>query len=126
MRPVKIQMSLLDDGGAVFTVEGELDAYTGPQLREALGEALAAGTRRLFVDLGAEEYMDSVGLGILVGMAKRAGENAGGLAVVAPRANVKRVFEVSGTSELLNVVEDLAAAQARVCPAVASEGGNEA
>lgn len=126
MRPVKIQMSPLGEFGVVFAVEGELDAYTGPQLREELGEALAAGKSRLFIDLTGVEYMDSVGLGILVGMAKRVGEVSGGLAVVNPRANVRRVFDVSGTGELLNVVEDLAAAQARICPASLAEGGQTA
>lgn len=126
MRLVRIQTSPLAESGVVFAVQGELDAYTGPQLREDLGSALAEGKSRLYVDLSQVEYMDSVGLGILVGMAKRAGEAAGGLAVVNPRPNVRRVFDVSGTSELLNVVESLPAAQARLCPEQATEGGQQA
>lgn len=120
-----MQMTPLDNAGALVVLDGELDAFNGPQLREDLGQALSEGARWLFVDLARVEYMDSVGLGILVGMAKRAGEVAGGLAVVAPRPNVKRVFEVSGTQELLNVVATLPEAEARLRP-VGDEGGQDA
>lgn len=110
-------MSPLEDAGASFALEGELDAFTGPELREQLGQALAAGICRLLVDVSGVEYMDSVGLGILVGMAKRAVEAGGGLAVVGPKDNVRRVFDVSGTRELLNVVDSLQEAQSRLRPA---------
>jgi anti-sigma B factor antagonist len=112
-----MQMTPLVDAGALFAVDGELDAYTGPQLREQLGQALSEGVRWLFVDLSGVEYMDSVGLGILVGMAKRASEVAGGVAVIGPRPNVRRVFDVSGTQVLLNVVDDLPEAENRLRPA---------
>jgi len=121
---VKIQMSPLEDAGACFALEGELDAFTGPELREELGQALEAGVCRLLVDVSGVEYMDSVGLGILVGMAKRAVEAGGGLAVISPRDNVRRVFEVSGTRELLNVVDSLQDAQSRLRPV--TQTGEEA
>ena len=56
------------------------------------------------------DALDSVGLGILIGGSKRAGEKNGDMAVACARPNVRRVFEVSGTAELLNVVDDLAQA----------------
>ena len=93
---------------------GELDAYTGPELREELAGAIEAGARFVVLDMAKVEYMDSVGLGIIVGAAKRAEEREGNLAVIAPRPNVLRVFEISGTRELLNVVATLAEARERL------------
>jgi anti-sigma B factor antagonist len=93
---------------------GELDAYTGPELREELAGAIEAGARFVVLDMAQVEYMDSVGLGIIVGAAKRAVEREGCLAVAAPRPNVLRVFEISGTRELLKVVPTQAEAQARL------------
>ena len=114
MTPVNIQKKPLGTEGVLFAPVGELDAYTGPELREALAEAVDAGVRWLVLDMAKVEYMDSVGLGIIVGAAKRAQTGAGSLAVVAPRPNVLRVFEISGTRELLNVVATLEEAQERL------------
>jgi anti-sigma B factor antagonist len=114
MNRVNIARRALHDEVAVFAPAGELDAYTGPQLREDLGAALDEGVRWLVLDMARVEYIDSVGLGIIVGAAKRTAERAGNLAVVAARPNVLRVFEISGTRELLNVVATLDEAQARL------------
>lgn len=109
-----MHMKPLTSQGALFVLEGELDDYTGPQVREELSQATQDGIRYLFVDLQGVQFLDSVGVGILVGAAKRAVEVEGDLAVLAPRANVLRVFEVSGTKELLNVVSSLEEARTRL------------
>ncbi len=114
MNRVNIHKTALSDEGTLFAPAGELDAYTGPQLREELAEAVADGARWLVLDMSRVEYMDSVGLGIIVGAAKRTVEQGGNLAVVAARPNVLRVFEISGTRELLNVVETLDEARERL------------
>jgi len=101
---LRIKTDAIDGWLQKVAVEGELDAYTAPQLLNAVTEALDAGLTWLVVDLRGVEYIDSVGLGILIGGAKRAGERNGDLAVACDRSNVRRVFEVSGTAELLNVV----------------------
>ena len=126
-----IETDLTEGWLRTISVDGELDAYTGPQLHDAVGAALDEELSWLVVDLRKVEYIDSVGLGILIGGAKRAGEGNGGLAVVCERPNVRRVFEVSGTAELLNVVEELpsavallAAARAARCSTDDGRGGD--
>jgi anti-sigma B factor antagonist len=111
---MRIQNKPLGDEVALFVLDGELDAYTGPQLREELAQAADSGKKWLLLDLSAVQYIDSVGLGILVGATKRVTEKHGDVAVIGPRPNVLRVFEVSGTRELLNVVGSLEEAQARL------------
>ncbi|MBU0608581.1 MAG: STAS domain-containing protein [Armatimonadetes bacterium] len=120
---MNIQKTVLHDEVKVFAPVGELDAYTGPELREELTTALDEGVRWLVLDMARVEYIDSVGLGIIVGAAKRTAERAGNLAVVASRPNVLRVFEISGTRELLNVVATLDEAQARLSWPEAEKGG---
>jgi len=115
MAPVNILKKPLGTEGALFAPAGELDAYTGPQLREGLAQAVDEGARWLVLDMAQVEYIDSVGLGIIVGAAKRARERQGNLAVIAARPNVLRVFEISGTRELLNVVATLEEARGRLC-----------
>ena len=103
---MKLQTKVEDDWLAVFSVSGEMDAYTAPEFRDRLIETLDEGLVWILVDLGEVDYIDSVALGILIGGAKRATERGGELVVVCQRANLLRIFEISGTRELLNVCEE--------------------
>lgn len=120
---MRVEENLIDGWLQAIAVEGELDAYTAPSLMEAVTVALDEGLSWLVVDLREVEYIDSVGLGILIGGAKRAGEKNGDMAVACDRANVRRVFEVSGTAELLNVVDDLTQAIELLTAERAARGG---
>jgi len=102
-----VEHKVIDGWLETTAVEGELDAYTAPRLLEAITRALDEGISWILVDLRNVDYIDSVALGILIGGVKRAGEKNGDLAVVCTRPNVRRVFDVSGTAELLNVQEDM-------------------
>jgi len=104
---LRVDHRVIDGWLETTTVEGELDAYTAPRLLDAITRALDEGISWILVDMRKVEYIDSVALGILIGGVKRAGERNGDLAVVCERPNVRRVFDVSGTAELLNVQESL-------------------
>jgi len=119
-------LELIDGWLQTIAVGGELDAYTAPRLLEAVTGALDEGHAWLLVDLGEVQYIDSVGLGILIGGAKRAAERNGDLAVACSRPNVRRVFEVSGTAELLNVVDSVGEAVEVLTKVRAAQSGQEA
>ena len=72
------------DGWIVVSVEGELDLYTAPQLRDAVMGAVEDGSKRVVVDLTKVPFMDSSGLGVVVACLKRLRESGGDLAVVTP------------------------------------------
>ena len=95
-----------EDFLAIVTVSGELDENTVPELRERLHGLLEAGAAWLLVDLGELEFIDSSGVGLLIGTSRRAGEAGGDLAVVCARPNILRVFDISGTRELLNLRQE--------------------
>jgi anti-sigma B factor antagonist len=92
-----------EDFLAVVTVAGELDEATVPELRDRLSGLIDAGTAWLLLDLRELEYIDSSGVGLLIGTSRRAGEAGGDLALICARPNVLRVFDISGTRELLNL-----------------------
>ena len=108
---MRIDVRNLDDWLTIVSLNGELDAYTAPDFRDTLVEIVEGGVSWVIADLTSVEYIDSVGLGILVGAAKRTGQRGGDIAVVCQRHNLLRVFDVSGTRELLNVVPSLPEAQ---------------
>ena len=66
----------------VVEVGGEIDVYTAPVLRERLAALHESGTRHLVVDLRAVRFMDSTGLGVLVGVLKRVRLSGGSLILV--------------------------------------------
>lgn len=108
-----MRMQSETEGGwlTVFSLSGEMDAASAPEFRDALSETIEQDLIWILVDLSEVEYIDSVGLGMLMGAAKRANEHGGGLAVICQRPNLLKIFDITGTRELLNVCE--AESQAR-------------
>jgi anti-sigma B factor antagonist len=105
-----------DLGCAIVAVTGDVDISTSPDLREALARVVAEGNRAVVVDLGAVRFIDSTGLGVLVG-AFTAVRNAGGrLAVVNDHSAVLKVFTITALHDVLGVhpTMDRAVAAVRV------------
>lgn len=100
-----------EDFLAIVCVSGELDQATVPELRERLSSLLDEGARWLLLDMRELEFIDSSGLGVLIAAARRAGEAGGEVTVVCARPNVLRVFDISGTRELLNLRQEEAQAR---------------
>jgi anti-sigma B factor antagonist len=91
---------------------GEIDAYTAPQLRSQLHEATGSGARVVVVDLSDVTFIDSAGLGALVGAHRRMLEADGQLRVVRPPALVARAFQLTGLDGVLDFYDDRGAADA--------------
>jgi len=98
---------------------GELDAYTVAQFREALGELSAKA--RLVIDLSEVPFMDSAGLGALIGGIRRAREAGGDVAVACSRPTLTRLLHTTGFDRIVPVTESLDAA----VTALMSEGPEE-
>jgi anti-sigma B factor antagonist len=54
------------DGSTVLAVVGELDLASAPHFREAVGEAMGTGARKVVVDLSGSDFIDSSGIGALM------------------------------------------------------------
>lgn len=77
-------------------VAGELDAYTAPQLRKMLDEILDGSVASVVVDLRSTSFIDSTGLGVLVGAARKARSQDGELILDSPARSVHRVLQITG------------------------------
>ncbi|MEE9415214.1 MAG: STAS domain-containing protein [Acidimicrobiales bacterium] len=82
---------------------GELDAYTVGQFRESLSEL--AETPMLLIDLSDVPFMDSAGLGALIGGIRRVRDNEGLVAVVSARATLTRLLHTTGFDRIVPVTE---------------------
>ena len=82
---------------------GELDHRMADELRGALDELLEdARIRRLVFDLSDLEFMDSSGIGLVIGRYKRMARRGGSVAVTDPGARVDKLFQMSGIYQLVD------------------------
>ena len=95
----------------VLAISGELDLYTGPQLRDAVLAATDDGRDHIAVDLNGVTFIDSTGLGVLVACLKRVRERDGALTLIAPDTSpLIRLLSLTGLQEILPTHPTLAAA----------------
>ncbi|MDO9397093.1 MAG: STAS domain-containing protein, partial [Herbiconiux sp.] len=92
---MEFQTDPFGDAGAVIRGEGRLNMVSGPVLRDAVKKAIDGGRPRIVVDLSGVQFMDSSGLGALIGCLKAAREAHGDLRIVAPSAQVSMVLKLS-------------------------------
>ena len=84
----------------VMDVKGEVDLYTAPRLKEELLELLGAGNSRILVNLEGLEFLDSTGLGVLIGGLKRAREADGVVELAGAREPVRKVLSITGLDKV--------------------------
>ena len=95
----------------MLRLEGELDAFVVPNLRERLGRLVEdspldeSGRRRAVVDLGRVTFLDSTVLGALVGAIRRMRERGGELYLVYPPHPASRIFELTGLDAVFPAAE---------------------
>jgi anti-sigma B factor antagonist len=90
-------------GQTVVEVSGEIDVYTAPRLRETLVSLVEAGNYRLIVDMEGVEFLDSTGLGVLVGGLKRVRAHDGEIDLVCTQGRILRIFRITGLSKVFNI-----------------------
>lgn len=84
----------------VVHVAGELDLFAAPQLRQRLVDIIERGSAHLALDLSEVTFIDSTGLGVLVGALKRARGYGGDLSLRAVPPSVLKVFEITGLTKV--------------------------
>lgn len=87
-----------EDGGEtlVFGLRGSLDLATAPTVRAALMEAIENGGRHLIVDLTQLEFLDSTGLGVLIGAHRRTVERKGSFRLIINDGPISRLLNITG------------------------------
>lgn len=101
--PLDFDVFWPDGGTAVIALVGELDVAGAPRVRQAVVDVLDADIERVVVDLSGLSFIDSTGLGVLVGAYKRARAVGADFAVARPSTAVARVFQIAGIDKILPV-----------------------
>lgn len=87
-------------------IEGEIDTFTAPKLRESLETIEVNEKSNIEIDLSGVSYIDSTGLGIFVAFYKRVLREQGQVKLVGLSDRLQRLFDITGLSELMNISAD--------------------
>ena len=96
----------------VFILRGSLDLATSPTIRAALADAAESGKKDIIVDLCGLEFLDSTGLGALIGAHRRASEQGGSLRLVVREGAILRLLNITGLIRIFAVFHSLEDARA--------------
>ena len=83
-----------DPPSATVVLDGEIDIATCPAIRRFLLAAISGGNVHLAVNMSGVTFIDAAGIGVLVAVANRAREAGGGLLLLAPSRQVRRLLDV--------------------------------
>lgn len=99
-----LEITTRKEGGfSVIAVQGEVDVFTAPKLREQLIGLVDQGEIKLVVDLENVDFLDSTGLGVLVAGLKRVKTKEGVLAIVSTKEKILKIFRVTGLTKVFPI-----------------------
>lgn len=90
----------------VIELEGEVDVYTAGKLRDAIKEKVEEGEYRIAVNLSRVAFLDSTGLGVLVGGRKRLNPHGGELSIICDNDKILRIFRITGLERIFAIYSD--------------------
>ena len=95
---------------SVITLRGEIDVYTAPRLRQALIDLVSQGSTDIVVDMDKVDFLDSTGLGVLVGGLKKVRAHDGSLQLICTQDRLLKIFRITGLTKVFDIHPDVASA----------------
>ncbi|HEV3228069.1 MAG TPA: STAS domain-containing protein [Solirubrobacteraceae bacterium] len=87
----------------VVSVAGEIDLFTAPELKQRLVSLIDSGQRHIVIDLSETTFLDSTGLGVLIGAVKRLRGQDGELVIVNRDESIAKTFEITGLDQIFTI-----------------------
>jgi anti-sigma B factor antagonist len=115
------------DDCVVLRIDGDIDAYAAPQLRDRVTGLAGNGTVHIIADLRGAGFIDSAGLGALVGSRKELRARGGSLTLVASSDRILQTLRIAGLGDAFGLhsrVPDAIIADRHWQAAVSGEGDN--
>lgn len=98
----------------LMRVVGEIDMATAPKLRQSVQTVAARKPAGLVLDLDGVDFIDSTGLGVMVGAARRMRMIDGGFRIACSQPHLIELFHITRLDEVFDIYESLDAAKASV------------
>lgn len=91
------------DGATVVVIAGEIDVYTAPRLRDQITDLVGDGVYDLIIDMEGVEFLDSTGLGVLVGGLKKVRAHSGSMQLVCTQERLLKIFRITGLAKVFAI-----------------------
>ncbi len=98
------------DDVTIVAIEGRFDAVTAPQIKSDLYKLIEGGAIRMVINLEKMDFIDSAGLGVLVGCLRRTAAEGGDLRLAAVPPFCRSIFELTRLTRVFDVTESQAQA----------------
>lgn len=123
---MKLRESFKNDV-VILHLEGELNTSSAPELKKKIGDEIAAGRKRMVLDMDGIKFLGSSGLGVMLGGVNRLNTEGGYLALSGVQETIREVLEVSGLDTIFEVfaTSDEAVAALKDREVLKFEGDNE-
>jgi anti-sigma B factor antagonist len=109
-QPLHLETVTAGTDCAVLRIGGEVDLYSAPQIRERIIQLRDDGIRHVVADLREVDFLDSTGLGVLVGGLKRLREQDGSLKVVTAAGRIPQLFRLTGLDRAFHLFQSVSQA----------------
>jgi anti-sigma B factor antagonist len=104
---IKVSVRQLDGKQPVSVVDlnGEIDVYTSPKVKDTISELIDKGHYSLIINLENVRYIDSTGLGVLIGGLKRVREHSGTVHLVCTNPQIRKIFDITGLAKIFGIYD---------------------
>ena len=103
---IKVNVRESDGDAYVVDLAGEIDVYTSPKVKDAITELIDKEHYNLVINLEKVRYIDSTGLGVLIGGLKRVREHGGSVNLVCTNPQIKKIFDITGLVKIFGIFDD--------------------
>ena len=103
---INVQARQSEGDTYVVDLTGEIDVHTTPTLKDALKRLTDDGHYELVINLQKVDYIDSTGLGALVGVQKVAREHDGAVILVLTNPHIKKIFDIMGLIKIFWIFDN--------------------
>ena len=97
-------------GATIVAVAGEIDVYTAPRLRDQITDLVSDGVYDLIIDMEGVEFLDSTGLGVLVGGLKKVRAHNGTMQLICTQERLLKIFRITGLAKVFAIHDSVEAA----------------
>lgn len=87
----------------IVAVGGEIDVYTAPKLRDKISELVGEGHHQLLIDMEGVDFLDSTGLGVLVGGLKKVRAHDGSMELICSQDRLLKIFRITGLAKVFTI-----------------------
>ncbi len=91
---------------AVFDINGEIDLYNAPEIKDKIKEEMNKGKVNIIINLDKVSYIDSSGIGVLISSLSNLKKVGGALKLINVYASVRKVFELTKLTSFFDIYDN--------------------